>query len=51
MERERVWRLYMTGSAASFERGDISVDQLLAAAPGAPHGLPMARPASIEVMP
>ena len=51
VERERVWRLYMTGSAASFERGDISIDQLLAAAPGAPHGLPMARPASIEVMP
>jgi uncharacterized protein YjbJ (UPF0337 family) len=45
-DRERVWRLYMTGSALSFERGDISVHQVLAAAPGARHGLPLARSAS-----
>jgi len=42
-ERERIWRLYMTGSALAFERGDISVQQLLAAAPGAPPPLPLAR--------
>ncbi len=42
-ERERIWRLYMTGSALAFERGDISVQQLLAAAPGAPPGLPLSR--------
>ncbi len=42
-ERERIWRLYMTGSAIAFERGDISVQQLLAAAPGAPAELPLAR--------
>lgn len=45
-ERTRVWRLYMAGSARSFARGDISVHQVLAAAPGAPHGLPLARAAS-----
>ena len=42
-ERERVWRLYMTGSALAFEAGDISVHQVLACKPGAPHGLPLAR--------
>jgi cyclopropane-fatty-acyl-phospholipid synthase len=42
-DRERIWRLYMTGSALSFERGEISVHQMLAAAPGAPHGLPLTR--------
>jgi cyclopropane-fatty-acyl-phospholipid synthase len=42
-ERERIWRLYMTGSALAFERGDISVQQLLAAVPGAPPELPLAR--------
>ncbi|MGA8746238.1 MAG: cyclopropane-fatty-acyl-phospholipid synthase family protein [Solirubrobacterales bacterium] len=42
-ERERIWRLYMTGSALAFDRGDISVQQLLAAAPGAPPRLPLAR--------
>jgi hypothetical protein len=33
----------MTGSALAFERGDISLQQLLAIAPGAPHKLPLAR--------
>jgi cyclopropane-fatty-acyl-phospholipid synthase len=42
-ERERIWRLYMTGSALAFDRGDISVQQLLAAVPGAPPHLPLAR--------
>lgn len=42
-ERERVWRLYMTAAALAFERGGISVHQLLAAAPGSPHRLPLAR--------
>jgi cyclopropane-fatty-acyl-phospholipid synthase len=44
-ERERIWRLYTTGSAVAFDQGDISVHQVLAAAPGAPHGLPLAREA------
>ncbi|MFT3862890.1 MAG: cyclopropane-fatty-acyl-phospholipid synthase family protein [Solirubrobacterales bacterium] len=43
IERERVWRLYMTGSAHAFERGDITVFQTLAARPGAAHGLPLDR--------
>jgi cyclopropane-fatty-acyl-phospholipid synthase len=42
-ERERIWRLYMTGSVRSFESGEISVHQVLAAAPGAAHELPLAR--------
>jgi cyclopropane-fatty-acyl-phospholipid synthase len=42
-ERERVWRLYMTASALTFERGDISVLQVLATAPGGPHCLPLER--------
>jgi cyclopropane-fatty-acyl-phospholipid synthase len=41
-EREAVWRLYMTGSALAFDRGEISVHQVLAAAPGGPHDLPLA---------
>jgi len=35
-ERERIWRLYMTGAAQAFERGEISVHQVLAAAPDVP---------------
>jgi cyclopropane-fatty-acyl-phospholipid synthase len=42
-ERERVWRLYMLGSALAFESGDITVYQTLAARSGAPHGLPLTR--------
>jgi cyclopropane-fatty-acyl-phospholipid synthase len=42
-ERERVWRLYMTGSAQAFERRELSIHQVLAAAPGAAHDLPLAR--------
>jgi cyclopropane-fatty-acyl-phospholipid synthase len=44
-ERERIWRLYMTGAALSFERGDISVHQVLGTPSGAEHGLPLAREA------
>ena len=44
-ERERVWRLYMLGSALSFEAGEITVYQVLSARDGAPHGLPLARAA------
>jgi len=43
-ERERVWRLYMAGSALAFERGEIGVFQTLAVRPGGPHGLPLAGP-------
>lgn len=32
-ERERIWRLYMTASALAFDRGDVSVQQLLAVIP------------------
>jgi cyclopropane-fatty-acyl-phospholipid synthase len=42
-QRERVWRLYMLGSALSFEAAEISVHQVLAARPGAPHHLPLER--------
>lgn len=42
-QRERVWRLYMLGSALGFEAGEISVHQVLAARPGAPHSLPLDR--------
>jgi len=42
-QRERVWRLYMLGSALGFEAGEISVHQVLAARRGARHGLPLDR--------
>jgi cyclopropane-fatty-acyl-phospholipid synthase len=42
-QRERVWRLYMTGSALAFDDADISVFQVLATKPGAPHELPLVR--------
>lgn len=42
-ERERVWRLHNIGAAISFERGLLSVHQVLTAAPGASSGLPLAR--------
>lgn len=43
-ERERVWRLYMTASALAFERGDVSIHQMLMAMPGEEgHPLPLAR--------
>ncbi|MCO5315262.1 MAG: cyclopropane-fatty-acyl-phospholipid synthase family protein [Solirubrobacterales bacterium] len=32
-ERRRIWELYMTASALAFERGDISVQQMLAVLP------------------
>ena len=43
-ERVRIWRLYMTGAARSFEHGEISVHQVLAAARGGTPGLPLIRP-------
>jgi cyclopropane-fatty-acyl-phospholipid synthase len=42
-ERERVWRLHNIGAALGFERGDISVHQVVAVASGAPHDLPLTR--------
>ena len=42
-QRERVWRLYMLGSALGFEAGELSVHQALATRPGAPHRLPLTR--------
>jgi cyclopropane-fatty-acyl-phospholipid synthase len=46
-ERERVWRLYMTASALAFERGDVSIHQLLVAIPGESHRLELARPSFV----
>ena len=42
-ERERIWRLHNIGAALGFERGDLSVHQVVATAPGAKHGLPLTR--------
>lgn len=42
-ERERIWRLHNIGAALGFERGDLSVHQVVAVAPGAKHGLPLTR--------
>jgi cyclopropane-fatty-acyl-phospholipid synthase len=50
-QRERVWRLYMLGSALGFEAAEISVYQVLAARPGAPHSLPLDRAELLEARP
>ncbi|UGS33921.1 class I SAM-dependent methyltransferase [Capillimicrobium parvum] len=42
-ERERIWRLYMTGAALAFEAGEIGVHQTVFAIPGGRHGLPLVR--------
>jgi cyclopropane-fatty-acyl-phospholipid synthase len=42
-ERERIWRLYMSGSASAFELGDISIFQTLAIREGGAHRLPLDR--------
>jgi len=42
-ERERVWRLYMLGSAQGFEGGEIGIYQTLAVRDGAGHALPLDR--------
>jgi cyclopropane-fatty-acyl-phospholipid synthase len=42
-ERERVWRLYMTGAADAFRTGEITVFQSLVVRPGADHRLPLTR--------
>jgi cyclopropane-fatty-acyl-phospholipid synthase len=42
-QRERVWRLYMLGSAQGFEGGEIGIYQTLAAREGAAHALPLDR--------
>jgi cyclopropane-fatty-acyl-phospholipid synthase len=41
--RERVWRLYMLGSALGFEAAEIGIYQVVAARPGGEHGLPLER--------
>ena len=45
-ERERIWRLHNIGAALGFERGDLSVHQVVAVAPGSTHGLPLMRQGS-----
>ncbi len=42
-ERERIWRLYLTGSARAFEQGKLSIFQVLATRPGGTHRLPLVR--------
>ncbi len=42
-ERERIWRLYMTGAANAFADNEISVFQTLAVRPGGRHRLPLDR--------
>ncbi len=42
-ERERIWRLHNMGAALGFERGDLSVHQVVAVAPGGRHGLSLTR--------
>jgi len=42
-ERERAWTLYMLASAQAFERGEITVYQVLSARPGASPRLPVDR--------
>lgn len=42
-ERERIWRLYLVGSARAFEQGRLSIFQVLATRPGGAHRLPLAR--------
>ena len=42
-ERERVWRMYMLGSALGFEDSDVTVYQVLSTRPDGPHRLPLTR--------
>ena len=46
--RERVWRLYMLGSALGFADADVTVYQVLTTRPDAPHGLPLQRSLPVE---
>jgi cyclopropane-fatty-acyl-phospholipid synthase len=46
--RERVWRLYMLGSALGFADGDVTVYQVLTTRPDAPHDLPLQRSLPVE---
>ncbi|MDQ2700248.1 MAG: cyclopropane-fatty-acyl-phospholipid synthase family protein, partial [Actinomycetota bacterium] len=47
-ERERIWRLYMTASIGAFERGDVSLQQVLVTFPGDSHDMPLARPGYVR---
>lgn len=42
-ERERIWRLYLVGSARAFEHGRLSIFQVLVNRPDGAHRLPLAR--------
>jgi len=42
-ERERIWQLYLTGSARAFEKGRLSVYQVLSTRAGGSHRLPLVR--------
>ena len=48
VERERVWRLYMTASIGAFERTDVGLQQLLAEVPGGEKPRPLARPSYLD---
>jgi cyclopropane-fatty-acyl-phospholipid synthase len=43
VEHERIWRIYMTGSAQAFENGEIGLYQTLTVKRGAHHRLPLDR--------
>lgn len=47
-ERERIWRLYMTASIGAFERGDVSIHQIVAVIPENDHDIPLARPSYVR---
>ena len=47
-ERERIWRLYMTASIGAFERGDVSIHQIIATFPEDEHDMPLARPSYVR---
>jgi cyclopropane-fatty-acyl-phospholipid synthase len=47
-ERERIWEVYLTGSARAFERGSLSIFQVLCARRGARHRLPLSRARLID---
>ena len=46
--RERVWRMYMLGSALGFADGDVTVYQVLTTRAGAAHTLPLQRSLGVE---
>ncbi len=48
IERERVWRLYMSGAAQAFASSEITVFQTLSVRPGGEHRLPLTREWAVD---